>query len=271
MLISTMLHTLRIPTKEQYAYIEVQYEGTSEQAYAEYLRLTGLVQNGVSGFEKIKTFTGELVRYNAVDHIYTDMKGNRLMSGSTYKKSLEKPFDLDRIAPLTAKKHGVEEAHIRDMWKRNGEISSGLGTSLHQAMEQFFKHRENGTEKNYHLPKHPFLRKAVESFPLREATEAHPEIMVSDVKQLRVGQIDLLVVDEPMTGRIIDYKSDAEIEKHINDHFNQLSWYAAILKAHGWNITGLEVWNYTDDWVCLHSPVLELRGKLVQGGAGGTA
>jgi len=256
-----MTHHLRIPTKEQYAYIEVEFSGTPEEAFAEYQRLTDLVQGKHGVFRQVETFTDETVLYDAVSHTYKDQAGNPLVSGSQYKKSLEKPFDVDMLAPKVAEKHGILEEQVRDMWKRNGEISAGLGTSLHQAMEQWFKHRLNGTEKNYHLPKHPFLRNAVDTFPLKDA-EGYPEIMVSDIANKRVGQIDLLVSTAPhgeKQGYIVDYKSDAEIDKNLAGHFNQLSFYAHILIAKGWDITNVEVWNFTDCWRKFESPVLELK------------
>ena len=43
--------------------------------------------------------------------------------------------------------------------------------------------------KEYHIPKHPFLKKAVESFPLKDAVIL-PELMISDVSSGFVGQID---------------------------------------------------------------------------------
>lgn len=256
-----MKHHLRVPTKEQYAYIESEFEGTPEEAVAEYRRLTDLVQGKDDGFVKVETFTGETILWNAELHEYRSLDGRKLLSGSAYKKSLEKPFDLDRLAPLTAAKHGISEDTIRDMWKRNSEISSGLGTALHAAMEQWFRHRGNGTEKNYHLPKHPFLRQAVESFPLKDTLKAIPEIMVSDVATGRVGQIDLLVESgtREKMGFIVDYKTDAEIAKNVQGHFHQLSFYAHILMAKGWEIEGLEVWNYTDTWTKYESPVLDLK------------
>lgn len=39
-----MKHELRIPTQEQYAYITVFFEGTPEEAFEEYKRLTALVK-----------------------------------------------------------------------------------------------------------------------------------------------------------------------------------------------------------------------------------
>ncbi len=44
-----MKHLLRIPTTEQYAYIEAEFEGTSEGAFAEYNRLTDLVKGIEAG------------------------------------------------------------------------------------------------------------------------------------------------------------------------------------------------------------------------------
>lgn len=41
-----MKTTLRIPTTEQYAYCEFEFEGTAEEAIAEYHRLTALVSGG---------------------------------------------------------------------------------------------------------------------------------------------------------------------------------------------------------------------------------
>ena len=38
-----MTNRLRIPCKEQYAYIEVDFEGTSDEAIVEYTRLTKMI------------------------------------------------------------------------------------------------------------------------------------------------------------------------------------------------------------------------------------
>lgn len=46
-----MRHILRIPTSQQYAYIEVEFEGTSEEALDLYDELTRKVKNG-AGIDK---------------------------------------------------------------------------------------------------------------------------------------------------------------------------------------------------------------------------
>lgn len=263
---------IRVTTK-QYEYINFGHFGTPEEAIEEYNRLVALVQEKTSQvisnirkhFEKVTTFTGEEILYDKASHTYTDLKGNILLGGSSYKKSLETPFDSDRIAPATAKKYGLNTETIKDMWARNNMMSQHLGTSFHLALEQYFKHRDNGTEREYHLPKHPFLREGVLTFPYITAGEVYPEIFVSDVKKRRVGQIDLLVMTGKKKCKIIDYKTDGDITKNdgknIAGHFNQLSYYAHILMAFGYEVEGLELWNYTDKWTRYPSKVLPLVEK----------
>jgi hypothetical protein len=43
-------HELRIPTLEPYAYINIEFEGTAEEALAEYKRITALVKGEPEGF-----------------------------------------------------------------------------------------------------------------------------------------------------------------------------------------------------------------------------
>lgn len=262
-----LVHELRVPSKKAYGYTNVAFKGTGEEAIREQERLSEIadgIKEMATLFEKVVTFTGETILYDAVNHKYTDLEGHTLIGGSSYKKSLEAPFNTNKIAPLTAKKYGINVEDVKDMWRRNGEISSGLGTALHAAMEQYFLHKAHGTEKNYHLPKHPFLKEAVLSFPYKDLV-AYPELFVSDVANKRVGQIDLLVPSENVEkeAKIIDYKSDAEIDKKIDMHFHQLSWYASILEAHGWKVSVLEVWNYTSEWKCYTSPVREIINKKI--------
>lgn len=214
----------------------------------------------ISGtFVEMDTFTGEKILYNEASHQYKDLDGNALVSGSQYKKSLEKPFPLDLMAGKVATKHGISPQTVSDMWEANGLISRTFGTALHLAMEQWFKYRDSSCEdKEYNLAKHPFLRTAVQSFPLKD-DNCLPEVLISDVKNKRVGRIDLLTITGENEGYIEDYKSDADIDKNLAGHFNQLSFYAKILIEKGWDIKGVRVWNYTDKWNQFESEVLEIK------------
>jgi ATP-dependent exoDNAse (exonuclease V) beta subunit len=87
--------------------------------------------------------------------------------------------------------------------------------------------------------------------------------MVSDVKTHRVGQIDLIVWTDRAKKQcyLVDYKSDAEIEKNLQKHFNQMSFYADILKVFGYDVSQVVVWNYTDKWTKYESKVLPIEWK----------
>lgn len=200
-------------------------------------------------FKEIETFTGEKVLYNDEAHLYTDLAGNKLVSGSEYSRMHQKPFDKARIIPMVSKKHGVPEHVIDAMWTANSKISTTFGTALHLAMEQWFRHKGVGTEKEYHLPKHPFLRNAVLTFPLKDELGV-PEIMVSDVEKKMVGQIDNFILEAPgsSNGILVDYKSDADIEKNLEHHGLQLNFYRTILENKGYNVTSMQIWNFTDKW-----------------------
>lgn len=269
-----MKFKFHIPT-QQYGFVEI--EGTEkerdkmERLYNSYAEEPVNFQKG--DLEKLETFTGEIVYFNKIAHTYQDENGNIMMSGSRYKKSLEKPFDFENISKAVAKKYDVEQQDIKDMWKQSGEISRAFGNAIHYAIEGYIRHREVGkivdeqidddNLKSYHLPKHPWLRQVVESFPLKDENII-PEALVSDVKNLRAGHIDgIHIIDEDKKiCEVIDIKSDGKIEDTYQAHFHQLSFYAHILMAHGWKVNKLSIWNYNESgWSSFDSKVLKLKEK----------
>lgn len=260
-----MKYTFRVPMA-QYAYLELESDSKDdlpemERLYNHYSEKS--VTFSDTGFEQITSFTGEEILYNDATHQYKDLDGNLLLSGSAYKKSLDKPFDLEAISSAVGKKHDVEQQVIKDMWSHNGQTSLHFGNAIHWAMEQWFSFKAIGEGmegKEYHLPKHPYLRNVIDTFPSKDL-DIIPELLVSDIKNKRVGRIDGLIIDEGKKKCIIiDYKSDAKIEDNVKGHFEQLSFYANILMEHGWEVEGLEVWNWGEDgWILFESPLLELK------------
>lgn len=249
-----------IPT-QQYGYIAIQ--GTTEdllqieKLYNKYAERPLTFEDGE--YRKILTFTNEEILYNAVTHKYKSLDGRPLISGSQWAHKDEKPFDTARMASAVAAKHGIAAEDVAAVWEANGKLSRDFGSAVHLAMELWFRHKPNGCgEKEYHIPKHPFLNTAVISFP-RAHENVLPELMVSDLNRCMIGQIDGLVVTGEKKGIIIDYKTDArKIKENLPVHRRQLSFYASILQAHGWTIEGLEVWNLTDKWECYPLEVLEI-------------
>ncbi len=228
------------------------------------IKVAGAVLSG-GVFREVTTFTGETIKYDEISHTYTDMKGNRLISGSEYKKAFDKPFDSEKIANMTGSKYGVPGATVAAMWKANSKISTTFGTAIHLAMEQYFKYRDSGTEKEYHMSKNIFLRHIVTTFPGKDL-DILPEVFVSHTASRKVGQIDGLVFvnREERRLRVIDYKSDAEIGKNLAGHYKQLSFYADILTNAGYIVEGLTVYNYTNEWTEYHSEVLPIDMAVLE-------
>lgn len=253
-----MKSILRVPIAP-YAYIE--FEGTEkdlekmEQLYNKYAETPINFGEKKKGLVKYDTFTGETVYYDDERHVYEDEHGNILLSGSAFKSLNEKPFDREKMCGMVGKKYGVEPQVIGEMWERSSRISTTFGTSLHLALEQWFRHKDTGTDKEYHITKNPILKSAIESFPLKDESLI-PEVMVSDVARGMAGQIDALHLTGKKKCTLIDYKTDADIKKNLNGHFLQVSFYADILKAHGWKVEKIQIWNYTGKWECYDGEVL---------------
>lgn len=240
--------TMRIPT-QIYGYLEVEGKPSDlpemEKLHDSYAENKLSFKKGT--FVELETFTGEKVRYNEETHEYEDMRGERLVSGSQYAQSKEKPFDKEMILPKVAKKYGLAPDVIDSMWEGNGLLSRTFGTAVHLAMENWFRNKEHGTE--YHIPKHPFLKNVVESYPKKDESIL-PELLISSVKNRMVGRIDgLEIIDmEKKIANIIDFKSDSDVKKNLEKHGIQLSFYATILEKHGWTVEHLFIENYTDRW-----------------------
>lgn len=260
---------------------EIELEGDSLEAlHEEAMAHIGKVwrENGSSpltvnksGGKEVLTFTGERIMYDDEAHRYTDMAGNELLSGSKYADQFGKKFDSLVMIPKTAKAWGVEEKDLGDLWEMNAKVSTEYGSSIHTALEIYHRYHGLGAkvqeakklEFNYCLPKNIHVRTAVLKFIEQFGVNALPEVFVSDVRNKRVGQIDRLEVLDPdqKIARIGDYKSNNEMDKDkLVKYQNQLSFYAHILMAHGWTITGLDMFHLTGKgWAKTELAVLPLQ------------
>lgn len=225
-----------------------------------------------AGGKKVLTFTGEDVMYNDETHEYFDMKGNVLLSGSTYAKRFTKEFDKAKMIPRCAKAWNVPEEAVSAIWDLNAKVSTEYGSSIHTALELYHRYHVDGAtiqqnkkgagDANYVLPKNAHIRQAVLSFVEKFGTNGLPEVFVSDVANGRVGQIDRLEIldEEKKIARVQDYKSNNEMDDDkMLGYQHQLSFYANILKAHGWTIPGLDLFHFLEgEWHHTELPVLDL-------------
>lgn len=221
--------------------------------------------------KEILTFTGEKILYDDVSHTYWDKDGNVLLSGSKYAEQFSKPFDAQMMAEKAGKSWGVDEKMLAEFWKLNGQISNEYGSSIHSALEAYHRYGAMGEtikehkklKDNYVLPKNKHIRWAVEDFIAKFGSNALPEVMVSDVKNKRAGQIDRLVVINPegKVCRVQDFKSNNELTKEkIRCYQHQLSFYAGILTEFGWTVEGLDIFHLTDKgWEKTEMEVLPIK------------
>jgi len=220
--------------------------------------------------------TGVSVFYNDALHAYTDAEGNKYLSGSKFPEKFYADFDSQMIIDkLVAKYPGMSGLEIAEMWKRNGEASTSLGSAVHAALENFDKHSTmgeimGGDDANKALSKNFLIRTIVEKFHEgRGAEDVLSEAFVANEEFKLAGTIDrLLFVDrEKKIVRVQDYKTDGNIQDkkyQVKDspmkgkvpntllgyHLLQLSFYAFILKEAGYTVEGLDIfWLNTEKLV----------------------
>lgn len=202
----------------------------------------------------LEAFVGGSIWYNDATHSYYNDAGEKYLSGSEYAKQFDKPFNAEMIAGVMAKKvDGVTAQQIQDVWELNAKVSRDFGTALHGAMELYEAHRDvcELLDKQYHIHSHPVIKNAVESFYVRHKDEtAKQEVLVVSQHRKWAGRIDrLLIVDEKKKiCRVQDYKTNADIEKHLPIYWKQLNFYGQILADAGWTVDGLDIFHYNGTW-----------------------
>ena len=226
--------------------------------------------------------TGTKLFFDKDNHIYTDKDGNKYSSASAFPAKFFTPFERDIVLEAIVKKHGgkVNGKEILDMWQLNSEASTGYGTAIHAALENFDRNRNLGEVlrsdnkdgskgPNKSLSKNPFLQAVVNWFHEgRDREDVLVEEFVSDNEFKICGRIDRLkIIDrEKKIVRVQDYKTHGDIHEtkyQIKDspfkqnkektnknaventllgyHRLQLSFLAFILQRAGYTVEGLDI------------------------------
>lgn len=233
-----------------------------------------------------------IVDFNDTKHIY-NMRWNGgtkvLKGGTTFIKRFYNEFDAPKIARQCSKYWGVKASDIEEMWASNGAVAGQFGTVVHLALEHYINFQKIGqtitetrqkagkdVEDNYAMPKHPFLKKTIESLnkltdkldKKYQTEEIVAEALVTDSATGWGGLVDRLAILDRKNkiARVQDYKVNIGAEKEephskpkppfshlpankLTKYALQLSFYAAILKKHGWTIEGLDVFIFENRWV----------------------
>ena len=245
-----------VPT-QQYGFMEI--EGDPEEAreierlYNHYAETPVKFKSANSpNAKRVECLVGGSILYDPVAHIYTNDAGDDYLSGSAYAKQFDKPFDMQAIASKMEAKSGVPASEIIAIWKLKGQASASFGTSVHEAMELFGKHKNAciTLDKEYHVSAIPVINAIVaDFFKGREKEEALYEPMIADHKRKWAGQIDRLIITGDKKCVIGDYKTNADMTPaKIETYTHQLSFYASIMEAGGWTVEGMELYHLDTTW-----------------------
>jgi hypothetical protein len=252
-----------VPT-QQYGFIEITGEPEDreqiELLYNQYAETPINFKNG--NRKLLKAWVGGEVYYDDVAHMYTNEQGDKYLSGSVYAQLGEPEFDMTGITEKMAKKFKVPAEDIVKMWNMKRDISNGLGTAIHAALELYGKFEKYADvfDKEYHLHDHPVIKQAVLSFYKGRKEDALYEALVVDHARKYAGQIDR-VVKEKDVYYIEDFKTNGELKKEkLDTYWKQLSFYASIVEAAGNKVKGLRIhhWN-GGEWKTYEHEVLEVK------------
>lgn len=230
------------------------------------------------------------------------------LSGSAFPKKFYPVFDEPGILDAMVEKHWATESDehkakmrksILSMWGLNRDASTGYGTAIHAALENYDTYHTLGDKlktvkvlktktnvgPNKALSRNPFLKKIVEDFHEKFGGEyirlSEQFVWLHDKKLC--GSIDRIkVIDaEKKIVRIQDFKTDGDIHEktyQVSDspfkkimgnelldlHWLQLSFYAYILQQYGYTVEGLDVYWLNPEKLCKGENAWEeFSGKVI--------
>lgn len=244
--------TFHVPT-QQYGFLEIEGDKDDlpemEKLYNQYAEQPINFRHG--NRKLLKAWVGGEIYYDEDAHQYTNEAGDVYLSGSVYASSFKPPFDTTAMSSKLGAKFDVPPADIAKMWEMKRDISNGLGTAIHAALELYGKYEKYAEvfDKEYHLHDHPVIKQAVQAFYKGRKEQALYEALVVDHSRKYAGQIDR-VVKEGDIYYIEDFKTNGELKKaKLDDYWKQLSFYASILEANGLKVGGLRIHHWSGgDW-----------------------
>lgn len=281
--------------------ISLEYKLTEEEApearesvpsKAETLKVLNYLTKAIEGAQNgskhateayTSPLTGETIELEVVNG-HKELKG--FMSGSKFPEQFYQPFDREGILAAMAEKYNVDADAIEAMWNLNNEASTGYGTAIHAALENYdrnfklgdktkfvkeFKTKSTEYGPNRALSKNPFIKKIVEDFQDKFGGdyERLSEVFIWDAGLKFCGSIDRVrIVDaKKKIVHVQDFKTDGNIHEKkyqladspfkdkignelLDYHWLQLSFYAFLLEIKGYTVEGLDIYWLNPEKLC---------------------
>lgn len=205
-------------------------------------------------------------------------------SGSQFPEQFFAPFEEEQILEAMVKKYGVKAEDLKAMWAINSEVSTGYGTAIHAALENYDRNFVLGEKvRNYvkkptkanpegvlsankALNRNPFLQKIVNDFHELFGGDyvRFNEEFIWDKGLKLCGSVDRIkVIDlKKRIIRIQDFKTDADIHETKYQLVNS-PFYAL---TQGENPTmGKELLDYHWLQLSFYAFILQRAGWKVEG------
>lgn len=254
--------------------------------YAEKGPLTAKDIITATGIKKSFNESGVEVNFEPISHTYT-YQGKKLQGATDYIKKFYKEFNATGVAESLKDKWDLPAETIKEIWEESGKLTSAFGTLVHNALEFYHNHKEDGEriseakgeEENYILPKHPILRDIVQGFVNIDKRKGKivSEVLITNIAQGFCGHADAIeIIDlDKKICRVGDFKININSEdtdknlrvlppfeklesNKLSKYQLQMSIYANMLQASGWQVEGLDVWVYESEWKHYQFEVLKV-------------
>lgn len=160
-------------------------------------------------------------------HSYlVDNQPTNTLSVTKLIKKFKRPFELEKMAQITAKKQGTTVAHIKAEWEMNNLYSTTIGSMLHKYIENFYNNKKIkfegsfgnlGFEEKQKIGQN--LPKLIDFFQNFYRDNEHllcvkSEVVLGDIDDTKVcGMSDMLCYNTKTDKlEIVDFKTNKKIE-----------------------------------------------------------
>lgn len=86
--------------------------------------------------EKVIYGDSDFIYFDEANHLAYDADGKLLLSGSKFEEKYHPEFNLKYPAKAIAKRSGLYESDIIDLWDHKRDMSADYGTLVHKALEE---------------------------------------------------------------------------------------------------------------------------------------
>jgi ATP-dependent exoDNAse (exonuclease V) beta subunit len=207
--------------------------------------------------KQLECFNDPLFKFDPKLHEYT-YNNIPYISVTQFNEKFVKKFDSDYYSKRKADQTGVPQSFILDDWKKTADISTELGTEVHEWIEYYYKQVWKPLPRNLEVINRINKFNKIYAEQLYKLEPLQFETKIFSKKWKIAGTIDALFL---YRGKIFifDWKTNKELtndkhikgtyEKmlapfqgywanHINEYSIQLSLYSLILEEWGFNVDG---------------------------------